>query len=194
MTAVCNVRHIIWKHANHSNQKLHVSRVCAMDSLVANAGTKISICQCLFSLGRTTGKLTWQCDHGWRDLGAFLQSQNEAAEQSVEAKESTSDEVSTESAHHHFFDKYGIVYLHYMEEGCKLVDAAYCKKVLKQFEWVHILKKRPQYTKGRWQGCQHYGFFRRSTEFRKWAVFLQIFIWSFEIFGFCNFLIFFKIF
>ncbi len=34
------------------------------------------------------------------------------------------------------------------------------------------------------QGCQHYRFFRRSTEFRKWSVFLQIFIWSCEIFGF----------
>ncbi len=48
------------------------------------------------------------------------------------------------------------------------------------------------------QGCQHYGFFHRSTEFRKWCLFLQIFIRNFEIFGFfygfCNFLIFFNIF
>ncbi len=36
----------------------------------------------------------------------------------------------------------------------------------------------------RHQGCQHYGFFRRSTEFRKWSVFPQIFIGSFKIFGF----------
>ncbi len=35
------------------------------------------------------------------------------------------------------------------------------------------------------QGCQHYGFFHRSAEFRKWSTFLQIFIQSFEIFGFC---------
>ncbi len=34
------------------------------------------------------------------------------------------------------------------------------------------------------QGCQHYKFFHKSTEFRKWFVFLQIFIWRFEIFGF----------
>ncbi len=37
---------------------------------------------------------------------------------------------------------------------------------------------------GRQQGCQHYGFFSRSTEFRKWSVFLQIFIASYKIFGF----------
>ncbi len=30
----------------------------------------------------------------------------------------------------------------------------------------------------------NYRFFRRSTEFRKWSVFLQIFIRNFEIFGF----------
>ncbi len=34
------------------------------------------------------------------------------------------------------------------------------------------------------QVCQHYGFFRRSTEFKKWSVFIQIFVRSFEIFGF----------
>ncbi len=38
------------------------------------------------------------------------------------------------------------------------------------------------------QGCQQYGFFRKSTEFRKRSVFHQIF------YGFCNFLIFFNIF
>ncbi len=41
------------------------------------------------------------------------------------------------------FNKYGMVYVHYMEEGRKLVDAAYYKKVLKQLEQVHIPKKRP---------------------------------------------------
>ncbi len=57
------------------------------------------------------------------------------------------------------------------------------------------------------QDCQHYRFFHRSTESRKWFIFLQIFIWSFKIFffftdfaifwffsTFSNFLIFFNIF
>ncbi len=34
------------------------------------------------------------------------------------------------------------------------------------------------------QGCQHYRFFHRTTEFREWSVFLQIFIRSFKIFRF----------
>ncbi len=44
------------------------------------------------------------------------------------------------------------------------------------------------------QGCQHYRFFRRSAEFRKWSVFLQIFIRSFEIFDFLLILKFFDFF
>ncbi len=48
-----------------------------------------------------------------------------------------------------FFDKYGMVYVHYMKEGHKSVDAAYYKKVLMQLEQVHVPKTRPQYTKGR---------------------------------------------
>ncbi len=34
------------------------------------------------------------------------------------------------------------------------------------------------------QGCQHYEFFCRNTEFRKWSVFLQICTWSFKIYRF----------
>ncbi len=50
-----------------------------------------------------------------------------------------------------FFDKYSMVYVHYMKQVCKSEDAAFYKKMLKQLEQVHILKKQPQYMKERWK-------------------------------------------
>ncbi len=44
------------------------ARAHMFDSTVAHAITKINIRQCLPFLGRTTGKLVWQCDHSWWDL------------------------------------------------------------------------------------------------------------------------------
>ncbi len=60
---------------------------------------------------------------------------------------------------------------------------AYNKNHLKEKSLLHFKLSLPQKHYFQ-QGCQHYRFFHRSTEFRKWSVFLQIFIWSFKIFGF----------
>ncbi len=64
------------------------------------------------------------------------------------------------------------------------VGAKWTTGTEKKEEARALVKENPRASLTRLQGCQHYRFFRRNTEFRKRSVFLQISIQSFDIFGF----------